>query len=37
VEKGLGDRWKQFAEARQGFDPGNRLLNDYFKSLLGVA
>jgi FAD/FMN-containing dehydrogenase len=37
VEKGLGDRWKQFGEARKKFDPGNRLLNDYFKELLGVA
>jgi len=37
VEKALGDRWKQFAAARQGFDPGNRLLNTYFKEMLGVA
>jgi len=37
VETGLGDRWKQFGEARKKFDPGNRLLNDYFKELLGVA
>jgi FAD/FMN-containing dehydrogenase len=37
AEKGLGDRWKQFVEARKTFDPGNRLLNDYFKQLLGVA
>lgn len=35
VEKGLGARWKQFAEARRTFDPGNRLLNDYFRDLLG--
>jgi FAD/FMN-containing dehydrogenase len=37
VEKALGDRWQQFADARKTFDPGNRLLNDYFKQLLGVA
>jgi hypothetical protein len=37
VEKALGDRWKQFGEARKTFDPGNRLLNDYFKQLLGEA
>uniref|UniRef100_Q02BX1 FAD linked oxidase domain protein n=1 Tax=Solibacter usitatus (strain Ellin6076) TaxID=234267 RepID=Q02BX1_SOLUE len=37
VEKGLGERWKRFGEARKKFDPGNRLLNDYFKELLGVA
>jgi hypothetical protein len=37
VEKGLGERWKKFGEARKKFDPGNRLLNDYFKELLGIA
>jgi FAD/FMN-containing dehydrogenase len=37
LEKALGDRWKQFADARQTFDPGNRLLNDYFRDMLGVA
>jgi len=35
IEKGLGGRWKQFAEARRTFDPTNRLLNDYFRDLLG--
>jgi FAD/FMN-containing dehydrogenase len=35
VEKGLGDRWKQFAAARRTFDPTNRLLNAYFQDLLG--
>ena len=35
VEKALGVRWKQFAEARRTFDPGNRLLNPYFRELLG--
>jgi hypothetical protein len=33
----LGDRWSRFAEARKTFDPGNRLLNDYFREMLGVA
>ena len=37
LEKGLGDRWKQFAAARQTFDPTNRLLNDYFRDLLGLS
>jgi hypothetical protein len=35
LEKGLGDRWKQYVAARKTFDPNNRLLNDYFTSLLG--
>ncbi len=34
VQKALGDRWKLFAEARKTYDPGNRLLNDYFQDLL---
>ncbi len=34
VEKALGDRLAAFAEARQTFDPGGRLLNDYFRNLL---
>ena len=28
------DRWTAFAEARKGFDPDGRLLNDYFRGLL---
>ena len=35
VEKALGERWRTFAQARKLFDPGNRLLNSYFKDLLG--
>jgi FAD/FMN-containing dehydrogenase len=35
IEKALGDRWRQFAGARRTFDPNNRLLNDYFRELLG--
>jgi FAD/FMN-containing dehydrogenase len=35
VEKALGDRWRAFAAARREFDPGNRLLNPYFRDLLG--
>jgi FAD/FMN-containing dehydrogenase len=37
VQKALGDRLKAFAEARQSFDPGGRLLNDYFRNLLAVT
>ena len=37
LEKGMGDRWKQFAAARKTFDSSNRLLNDYFRQLLGEA
>jgi len=35
VEKALGGRWKKFAEARRIYDPTNRLLNPYFRDLLG--
>jgi len=35
VEKGFGERWKAFAETRRGYDPENRLLNPYFRDLLG--
>lgn len=35
VEKAFGDRWRAFAAARRDFDPGNRLLNPYFRDLLG--
>jgi D-arabinono-1,4-lactone oxidase len=34
AQKALGDRLKLFAEARRVYDPGNRLLNDYFQDLL---
>ena len=34
IEKALGDRWKQFADARRTFDPNNRLLNEYFRDML---
>jgi FAD/FMN-containing dehydrogenase len=37
VEKALGDRWRKFADARRVYDPGNRLLNDYFRELLGES
>ena len=33
-QKGLGDRLKVFAQARKTYDPGNRLLNGFFKGLL---
>jgi hypothetical protein len=34
VRKGFGDRWTAFADARRQFDPGERLLNVYFRALL---
>ncbi len=34
VRKAYGDRLTAFAEARKTFDPGERLLNDYFRTLL---
>ncbi len=34
AQKALGDRLKLFAETRKVYDPGNRLLNDYFEDLL---
>jgi hypothetical protein len=37
VQKALGDRLLTFAQARQTFDPGGRLLNDYFRDLLAAA
>ena len=36
VEKALGDRWATFAAARRGYDPQDRLLNVYFRDLLGL-
>lgn len=36
AQKALGDRLKTFARARKTYDPGNRLLNNYFKGLLGA-
>ena len=35
VRKALGERLQIFADARTQFDPGGRLLNDYFRTLLG--
>jgi hypothetical protein len=35
VRKAFGDRWTSFAEARRQFDPNDRLLNEYFRMLLG--
>lgn len=37
VQKALGSRLQTFAEARQTFDPGGRLLNDYFRDVLAAA
>jgi FAD/FMN-containing dehydrogenase len=32
--KAFGDRLKDFEETRKSFDPGGRLLNDYFRDIL---
>ena len=37
MQKALGDRWTAFAAARKKHDPGDRLLNDYFRGLLPQA
>lgn len=34
AQKALGDRLKLFAQTRKTYDPGDRLLNDYFRDLL---
>ncbi|HEY6340515.1 MAG TPA: FAD-binding oxidoreductase [Bryobacteraceae bacterium] len=34
-QKAWGDKLKVFAAARQNYDPNGRLLNDYFRDLLG--
>ena len=35
VEKALGSRWQTFADARKTYDPQGRLLNAFFRDLLG--
>ncbi len=35
ARKAFGDRLKVFEETRKGFDPEERLLNEYFRVLLG--
>jgi hypothetical protein len=37
ARRALGNRLKQFADARKLYDPNDRLLNDYFKDLLENA
>jgi hypothetical protein len=34
ARRAFGDRLKAFEETRKSFDPGDRLLNDYFRDLL---
>lgn len=34
IDKAFGPRLAKFEEARKRFDPGNRMLNDYFEKLL---
>jgi len=36
AQKGLGERLKSFAKTRKNYDPGNRLLNGFFRDLLGA-
>ena len=36
AQKAWGDRLKVFAAARQEYDPNGRLLNNYFRDLLGA-
>ena len=35
VQKALGDRLKTFAKMRKTYDPGNRMLNGFFRDVLG--
>jgi FAD/FMN-containing dehydrogenase len=35
AQKAWGDKLKAFAAARRNYDPNGRLLNDYFRDLLG--
>ncbi|MGH9621043.1 MAG: FAD-binding oxidoreductase [Bryobacteraceae bacterium] len=35
LQKASGDRLQLFAKTRRSYDPGGRLLTDYFKALLG--
>jgi FAD/FMN-containing dehydrogenase len=37
AQKAFGDRLKTFEQTRKRYDPDNRLLNDYFASLLSTA
>jgi FAD/FMN-containing dehydrogenase len=36
AQKGLGERLKLFGKTRKAYDPNNRLLNGFFRDLLGV-
>lgn len=37
VQKAFGDKLPAFNALRQKYDPGNRMLTDYFRTLLGIA
>jgi FAD/FMN-containing dehydrogenase len=37
AQKAFGDRLRLFEQTRRSYDPGNRLLNDYFRSLVSEA
>jgi hypothetical protein len=36
AQNAFGNRLKTLEQARETYDPANRLLNDYFRSLLSV-
>jgi D-arabinono-1,4-lactone oxidase len=35
AKKSFGHRLQKLADTRRSYDPNNRLMNDYFKNLLG--
>ena len=37
VRQALGGRLTAFASARQSYDPSGRLLNPYFRDMLGIS
>ena len=37
VQKALGSRLQQFADARKQYDPNDRMLNDFFRGMLTAA
>jgi hypothetical protein len=34
LQKAYGDKLKQFSDLRKQYDPNDRMLNDYFRTLL---
>jgi hypothetical protein len=37
VQKALGPRLQHFAAARKGYDPNDRMLNEFFRNVLTIA